>query len=102
MRTRRRPPRPAAPQEVRVVTDSTACLPAHLPGGPAVVPLRVLVGADVYAEGSDITPERLAELVADGERVTTSQPPPAAFATTYRGLAEQGALSIASAQPAGR
>ncbi|MFC6509981.1 DegV family protein [Promicromonospora citrea] len=101
MRTRRRPSRPAAPQEVRVVTDSTACLPADLPGGPAVVPLRVLVGDDVYAEGSDITPERLAELVADGERVTTSQPPPEAFATTYRGLAEQGARSIVSVHLSG-
>src|SRR5690606_19272693 len=101
MRTRRRPPRPAAPQEVRVVTDSTACLPADLPGGPAVVPLRVLVGDDVYAEGSDITPERLAELVAEGERVTTSQPPPEAFATAYRGLAERGARSIVSVHLSG-
>jgi DegV family protein with EDD domain len=100
MRTRRRPSRPA-PQEVRVVTDSTACLPAGLAGGLAVVPLRVLVGDDAYAEGADITPERLAELVAEGERVTTSQPPPEAFAAVYRGLAEEGARSIVSVHLSG-
>src|SRR5688500_16752379 len=100
MRTRRRSSRPA-PQEVRVVTDSTACLPAGLASGLAVVPLRVLVGDDAYAEGADITPERLAELVAEGERVTTSQPPPEAFAAVYRALADEGARSIVSVHLSG-
>jgi DegV family protein with EDD domain len=100
MRTRRRPSRPA-PQEVRVVTDSTACLPAGTAGGPVVVPLRVLVGDDAYAEGEDITPERLAELVAQGRHVTTSQPPPEAFAAVYRSLGEQGARSIVSVHLSG-
>jgi DegV family protein with EDD domain len=100
MRTRRRPSRPA-PQEVRVVTDSTACLPAGTAGGPVVVPLRVLVGDDAYAEGEDITPERLVELVAEGRHVTTSQPPPEAFAAVYRSLGEQGARSIVSVHLSG-
>ena len=100
MRTRRRSPHPA-PQEVRVVTDSTACLPAGLSGGPVVVPLRVLVGDEVYAEGEDITPERLAELVAGGAQMSTSQPPPEAFAAVYRGLGEEGARSIVSVHLSG-
>lgn len=100
MRTRRRPSRPA-PQEVRVVTDSTACLPAGLAGGPVVVPLRVHVGDDAYAEGEDITPERLAELVAEGRHVTTSQPPPEAFAAVYRALGDDGARSVVSVHLSG-
>jgi len=100
MRTRRRPSRPA-PQEVRVVTDSTACLPAGLPGGPVVVPLRVFVGDEAYGEGDDITPERLAELVAEGVQVTTSQPSPEAFAAVYRELGDAGARSIVSVHLSG-
>ncbi|WP_460886758.1 DegV family protein [Promicromonospora xylanilytica] len=100
MRTRRRSSSPA-PQEVRVVTDSTACLPAGLPGGLVVVPLRVLVGDDAYTEGEDVSPERIAELVAGGARVTTSQPPPEAFAAVYRGLGEEGARSVVSVHLSG-
>jgi DegV family protein with EDD domain len=86
---------------VRVVTDSTACLPTGLSGGPVVVPLRVLVGDEVYAEGEDITPERLAELVAGGAQMTTSQPPPEAFAVVYRSLGDEGARSIVSVHLSG-
>ncbi|MFI2366395.1 DegV family protein [Promicromonospora sp. NPDC019610] len=100
MRNRRRPSRPA-PQEVRVVTDSTACLPAGSTGGPVVVPLRVLVGDEAYAEGEDITPDRLAELVSEGEQVTTSQPSPEAFAAVYRSLGEQGVRSVVSVHLSG-
>jgi DegV family protein with EDD domain len=100
MRTRRRTSRPA-PQEVRVVTDSTASLPTGLSGGPVVVPLRVLVGDEVYAEGEDVTPERLAELVAGGAQMTTSQPPPEAFAAVYRSLGDEGARSIVSVHLSG-
>ncbi|WP_245605950.1 DegV family protein, partial [Promicromonospora kroppenstedtii] len=100
MRNRRRPSRPA-PQEVRVVTDSTACLPTGLPDGPVVVPLRVLVGDEAYAEGEDITPDRLAELVSEGEQVTTSQPSPEAFAAVYRALGEQGVRSVVSVHLSG-
>ncbi|MFD6444232.1 DegV family protein [Promicromonospora sp. NPDC060204] len=100
MRNRRRPSRPA-PQEVRVVTDSTACLPAGSTGGPVVVPLRVLVGDEAYAEGEDITPDRLAELVAEGEQVTTSQPSPETFAAVYRTLGEQGVRSVVSVHLSG-
>lgn len=100
MRTRRRTSRPA-PQEVRVVTDSTASLPTGLSGGPVVVPLRVLVGDEVYAEGEDVTPERLAELVAGGALMTTSQPPPEAFAAVYRRLGDEGARSIVSVHLSG-
>ncbi|WP_125777016.1 DegV family protein [Antribacter gilvus] len=100
MRAIRRAPAEVRP-EVRVVTDSTSCLPAAVPGprggvGPTVVPLRVLAGERAYEEGVDITPDRVAELVAAGERVTTSQPPPEAFTAVYRDLAAEGARSIVS------
>ena len=45
---------------VVVVTDSTATLPPDLADkrGIVVVPLQVVIGADVYDEGSDgATPE---------------------------------------------
>lgn len=84
-----------------MVTDSTACLPTGLVGGPVVVPLRVLVGEDTYAEGADITPERVAELVVEGKQVTTSQPSPEAFAAVYRSLGDEGARSIVSVHLSG-
>ncbi|MCF4121571.1 DegV family protein [Antribacter sp. KLBMP9083] len=95
--------RPEVRPVVRVVTDSTACLPTGGSGGsgtgvgqPVVVPLRVLVGDRSYEEGVDITPDEVAALVAGGERVTTSQPPPEAFAAVYRMLADDGARAVVS------
>ena len=91
---------PAAPA-VRVVTDSTASLPvADAPdgaaGGPVVVPLRILAGDVELREGLDVTPEQVAERIAAGQRLTTSQPPPEDLAETYRRLAADGAHAIVS------
>ncbi|GAB2475966.1 DegV family protein [Xylanimonas ulmi] len=103
------PVAPVAPSPaVRVVTDSTACLPpsADEPdgaaGGPVVVPLRVLTPDSELREGIDITPAQVADLIASGARLTTSQPPPADFADVYRRLAQDGARAVVSVHLSGR
>ncbi|MFD6175804.1 MULTISPECIES: DegV family protein [unclassified Isoptericola] len=84
------------PPAVRVVTDSTACLPAGVVGAdtPVVVPLRVVAGEESWREGVDITPEEVAARIAAGERLSTSQPAPAEFAAVYRDLAADGARAV--------
>src|SRR5690606_40133739 len=61
------PPMSTEAPAVRVVTDSTACLPA--PGdddAPVVVPLRVVSGEESWREGVDITPEEVAARIEIG------------------------------------
>ncbi|MFC8597621.1 MULTISPECIES: DegV family protein [unclassified Isoptericola] len=84
------------PPAVRVVTDSTACLPAGTAGvdAPVVVPLRVVAGEESWREGVDITPEEVAARIARGERLSTSQPSPGEFAAAYRELAADGARAV--------
>ncbi|MFD6136960.1 DegV family protein [Isoptericola sp. NPDC060257] len=81
---------------VRVVTDSTACLPATDDGAlaPVVVPLLVVAGDESWREGVDVTPEEVAARIAAGERLSTSQPTPAEFAGVYRDLAADGARAV--------
>src|SRR5918998_3395761 len=98
--------RPTEPVATRVVTDSTACLhpPARAPDDPAapvVVPLRVLAGDGELREGVDVAPDEVAERIAAGERLTTSQPSPEEFARVYRGLAADGARAVVSVHLSG-
>lgn len=94
---------------VRVVTDSTACLPPLPPGStdpagpgsPLVVPLQVTIGDASYREGVDISDDDVARRIAAGERVLTSQPAPAAFAAAYRRLADDGARAVVSVHLSG-
>ncbi|GAA1738127.1 DegV family protein [Isoptericola hypogeus] len=88
---------------VRVVTDSTACLPdgAADAGGPVVVPLRVLAGDRAWREGVDITPEEVAARIGAGERLTTSQPPGEDFAAVFRDLAADGARAVVAVHLSG-
>lgn len=94
-------PRPT----VRVVTDSTACLPVpDAPddgAGPVVVPLRVLAGDDAWREGVDVEPEQVAARIAAGDRLSTSQPPPEDFARVFRDLAADGAGAVVSVHLSG-
>lgn len=97
---------PAAPA-VRVVTDSTASLPAAdvepdgAARGPVIVPLRVLAPDGELREGPDITPEQVAARIAAGQRLTTSQPPPEDLAEAYRRLAADGAHAVVSVHLSG-
>lgn len=88
---------------VRVVTDSTACLPASPrdAAGPVVVPLRVVSGESSWLEGVDITPEQVAGRIGAGERLSTSQPPAQDFAAVFRDLAADGARAVVAVHLSG-
>ena len=77
---------PAA--RVRVVTDSTADLPADLARahGIATVPVLVQVGDRVCRDGVDLTARELYELLEQGAAPRTSPPSPADVLECYREL----------------
>lgn len=93
---------PAAPR-VAVVTDSTACLSAEerADSGIDVVALDVAAGGARYRDGEDLDPAALTELLASGERVTTSQPAPGAFVEAYERAARAGAVAVVSVHLSG-
>jgi len=83
---------------VAIVTDSTASLPegAAERWGIGVVPLDVVVDGVRHVEGVDLTPVDLLAALTAGAKVSTSQPPPAAFAAAYDRAAASGAREIVS------
>jgi DegV family protein with EDD domain len=84
---------------VVVVTDSTASLPPEVVAehGIVVVPLQVVIGADVFDEGSDgATPELVAAALKEFRPVSTSRPTPAALLAVYEEQAALGATEIVS------
>jgi DegV family protein with EDD domain len=83
---------------VAIVTDSTASLD---PVDAArerieVVPLQVIIGAEVHTEGVDVTADMIAEALAAYVPVSTSRPTPDDFLTVYERLASEGATEIVS------
>lgn len=85
---------------VAVVTDSTAYLPAGSAQllGVQVVPLQVIVGGIVRAEGEEIAPSEVAAVLHRGQSVSTSRPSPSLFAAAYHRAFAAGATSIVSVQ----
>jgi DegV family protein with EDD domain len=92
---------------VAVVTDSTASLPATVVAerGIRVVPLQVVIGAQVYDEvledgatGSSggATPAMVAEALREFRPVSTSRPTPSALLEVYEQEAAAGASEIVS------
>ena len=84
---------------VVVVTDSTASLPPEVAAehGIVVVPLQVVIGADVFDEGSEgATPELVAAALKEFRPVSTSRPTPAALLEVYQRVARAGATEIVS------
>jgi DegV family protein with EDD domain len=83
---------------VAIVTDSTASLDPDdaVREGITVVPLQVVIGADVFTEGLDVTSEMIAEALARFVPVNTSRPTPDDFLATYERLAADGATEIVS------
>ena len=73
-------PVPAAVVQVAVVTDSAAALPADwvrtfsADGRLTVVPMPVMVGAEIYGEGEDDIAETIAVALASG-RARQDLPP---------------------------
>ena len=84
---------------VAVVTDSTASLPAEVVAerGIIVVPLQVVIGADVFDEGSGgATPELVAQALKEWTPVSTSRPTPSALLEVYEQAVRDGADEIVS------
>ncbi|WP_205470917.1 DegV family protein [Nocardioides sp. SYSU D00038] len=89
---------------VVVVTDSTASLPAELAAarGIVVVPLQVVIGAEVLDEGEGgATPAMVAEALKVWTPVSTSRPTPAALGEVYEQAARAGASAIVSVHLSG-
>jgi DegV family protein with EDD domain len=89
---------------VRVVTDSTATLPAEVAAerGIVVVPLQVVIGADVFDEGSEgATPATVAQALKEFRPVSTSRPAPAHMLELYESLAREGATAVVSVHLSG-
>jgi DegV family protein with EDD domain len=93
---------------IAVVTDSTASLPSAVVAehGIRVVPLQVVIGAQVFDEvlsdgatdGSSrgATPAMVAEALREFRPVSTSRPTPAALLEMYEQAAAVGATEIVS------
>jgi DegV family protein with EDD domain len=84
---------------VRVVTDSTAYVPADVAqaSGLCVVPLSVTLSGRAGREGLDVTPADVARALADRRgTVTTSRPAPADFTAAYQRLLDEGATGVVS------
>lgn len=95
---------PKVVPRVRVVTDSTASLPAEVAQarGIRVVALQVVIGATVLDEGPEgATPDVVAQALRDFVPVSTSRPAPALFAEVYREVAAAGADEIVSVHLSG-
>jgi DegV family protein with EDD domain len=83
---------------IAIVTDSTSSLSPEdaVREGITVVPLQVIIGADVYTEGVDVTADMIAEALGSFVPVSTSRPTPDDFLAVYRQLADEGATAIVS------
>ena len=84
---------------VKIVTDSTADLPAELANelGITIVPLYVCFGEAVYRDRVDISEDDFYKrLLQDSTHPTTTQPTPQDFAEVYRELTSKadGIISI--------
>src|SRR4030042_369685 len=78
---------------VRVVTDSTADLPAKViqEWGITVIPLQVNFGTEVYRDGVDLLPDEFyRKLMSSSVLPTTSVPPPGVFTEVYKKLGRDG------------
>jgi DegV family protein with EDD domain len=86
-----------------VVTDSTAYLPTGVAEqfGVRVVPLQVIIGGAVRAEGTDIEPAEIAGALSAGQAVSTSRPSPSLFAAAYRDALAGGSESVVSVHLSG-
>jgi DegV family protein with EDD domain len=89
--------------QVALVTDSTAALSAEDVEryGIIVVPLQVVIGARSLDEGTEATPETVAQALRDYEPVSTSRPAPEAMARVYHDAAAAGADAIVSVHLSG-
>ena len=84
---------------IRIVTDSTCDLPAHIAArlDITVVPMYIHFGSESYRDGVDLTREAFYARLPDADPLPmTAVPGPQQFADTYRQLAAEGATAILS------
>lgn len=83
---------------IAVVTDSTASLDPDdaAAEGITVVPTTVIIGAQIYTEGADVSSQMIADALAAFVPVSTSRPSPEAFESVYEALAAQGVEAVVS------
>jgi fatty acid kinase fatty acid binding subunit len=77
---------------VKVVTDSTADIPAHLVAelGISVIPTYVIFGTETYRDGVDLTRQQFYRKLSASRTIpTTAAPPPAVYEQVYRRLADE-------------
>jgi len=100
-------PDTAAAVRTAVVTDSAAALPASYLAGLrhdgilTVVPMPVMVGAEIYGEGEDDIGETIAVALASGTAVKTSRPSPGQFEQAYRAAEQRGFEAVVSVHISG-
>ncbi|MCC9174568.1 DegV family protein [Arthrobacter sp. zg-Y179] len=93
---------------VGVVTDSASALPggwaeaANAADFVRVVPMPVMIGDQIYGEGSAELIPALALAMAQGHEVRTSRPAPGQFEAAYRELAAAGCTSVVSVHLSGQ
>ncbi len=101
------PGAPAPVVRTAVVTDSAAALPADwvrgftADGRLTVVPMPVMVGAEIYGEGEDDIAETIAVAMACGRPVKTSRPSPGQFEQAYLAAQRLGFDSVVSVHISG-
>lgn len=98
---------PAAVLRTAVVTDSAAALPADwvraftADGLLTVIPMPVMVGAEIYGEGEDDIAGTIAVALASGTPVKTSRPSPGQFEQAYQAALNRGFESVVSVHISG-
>lgn len=77
---------------VRIVTDSSSCLPPGWAGenGVTVIPQGVVVDGVAYRENVELSGDDFYRLLERGAVATSSQPRPDAFLSAYREALEAG------------
>lgn len=101
--------RPEVAPAVRtaIVTDSAAALPADwvrafaADGRLTVVPMPVMVGAEIYGEGEDDIADTIAVALASGTAVKTSRPSPGQFEQAYLAAQRRGFEAVVSVHISG-
>ncbi|WP_404291454.1 DegV family protein [Glutamicibacter arilaitensis] len=93
-------PRGLARTRIGVVTDSAACLPAHLLDSEDFACLGIPIIVDNHVHGEDLNALMMG--LAMGKPVKTSRPAPGEFTRVYRALAAAGCESIISIHLSGQ
>ncbi|WMY77483.1 DegV family protein [Citricoccus sp. I39-566] len=98
---------PSRKGRTAIVTDSSASIPAEVVAHPLAkglrqVPMPVMLGEQIHAEGTSELLRELPLALAAGTAVKTSRPSPGSFSAVYQELAESGFEQIISIHISGQ